>query len=225
MEPKEGNQYPGSHSVQAALQRQNSRCRGPEVPRLLEPMGQQLGQFCVPYTGDSWGPCHADAPHAERSARFAKPARAPQPPWRWFSSASVLSRERLAWPPFPAGRERAFSPSYCVLGSSDPRNSPVTALLSTCLPRECSKRAYPLLSFVPKSQEAGSVTWMKRWRLGKAGQEPGSVHSAWSLQSPAFRHSPWPWGSGPGWRLGPSDRREGAGARAPGQRGMAETQG
>lgn len=124
MEPKEGNIVTQGHSVQAAMQRPDSRCRGPEVPRLLEPRGRQLVQFCVPYTGDSWGPCHADAPHAERSARFAKPARAPQPPRRWFSSASVLSRERLAWPPFPAGRESCVFTLILCSGKLRPQEQP-----------------------------------------------------------------------------------------------------
>ena len=80
----------------------------------------------------------------------------------------------------------------------------------------------------PNPQEAGSMTWTRRLRFRsnspaspKPGREPGSVPSQPQLAGAHHR----PMGSGPGWRFCPLDRREGAGARGPGQGGILKTHG
>lgn len=227
MELKEGTLSPRVTQCASSIAETRQQVSGARGTLAFQARGTTAGSVLCSLLRRLMGalPCRCPARGAfckvcKTSSRLAAPLEVVL-----FRISSLQGAAGLSWSPFPSGRERAFSPSYCVPGSSDPRNSTVTARMNTCLTRECSKRAYPLLSFVPKPQEAGSMTRMKRLRLGKARREPGSAHSTRSLRSPASRCSPWPRGSGPGWRLGPFDRKEWAKARAPGQRGRVETQG
>lgn len=150
------------------------------------------------------------------SARFATPARSTRP---------------LQFP-FSPGRKPTSCPTLCPrkLRLLERRHSG-PAQHGECGGRGGgSKRAVFIPSFhlSPNPQEAGSMTWMRRLRLRsnspaspKPGREPGSVPSQPQLAGAHRR----PMGSGPGWRFCPLDRREGAGARGPGQGGILKTHG